>query len=65
MFGVGPTEIAVVLVLAVLIFGPSQIPRIGRAIGQSIREVKNIKAAVNEGISDTADTVNTVKKELR
>lgn len=33
-------EIAVILVVALLIFGPSKLPKIGRAAGETIQEFK-------------------------
>ena len=36
----GAPEIFLVLVIALLIFGPSKIPEIGRSLGQSIKEFR-------------------------
>jgi sec-independent protein translocase protein TatA len=40
MFGIGPTELIVVLVVALLIFGPKRLPDLGRSLGRGIREFK-------------------------
>lgn len=40
MFGLGPTELIFILVIALLIFGPKKLPEIGAAIGKGIREFK-------------------------
>ncbi|MGB3189051.1 TatA/E family twin arginine-targeting protein translocase [Lyngbya sp. PCC 8106] len=37
IFGMGLPEIAVILVLALLIFGPKKLPEIGRSMGKAIR----------------------------
>lgn len=42
MFGLGPMEIAIIAGIALLIFGPRQIPKLGKAIGETVREVRNI-----------------------
>lgn len=41
MFGIGATELIIILVLALVIFGPGKLPEVGRAIGRSIREFKS------------------------
>lgn len=42
MFGrIGPAELILVLVIALVIFGPSKLPEIGKAFGKSIREFKD------------------------
>jgi len=38
MFGIGPMELGIIAVILMLIFGPRQIPRLGRAMGETIRE---------------------------
>jgi sec-independent protein translocase protein TatA len=41
MPNVGPLEIAVVLVIVLIIFGPKRLPELGQSIGRGIREFKN------------------------
>ena len=38
--GIGPGELLLILVLALIIFGPQRLPDIGKALGKSIREVR-------------------------
>ena len=42
MFGLGMQEIAIVLVVLLLLFGPSQLPKLGRSLGQTIREFRSV-----------------------
>lgn len=37
----GPTELIIIAVLAFMIFGPSRLPELGRAIGKTVRELRN------------------------
>ncbi|MEH2104725.1 twin-arginine translocase TatA/TatE family subunit [Nostoc sp.] len=40
MFGLGWPEIAVITIVAVLIFGPKKIPELGTALGKTLRGFK-------------------------
>ena len=40
MANVGPLEILVVLVIALVVFGPKRIPELGQSLGKGIREFK-------------------------
>ena len=41
MPGIGPLEIVVVLVIALLVFGPKRLPEMGRSVGKGLREFKD------------------------
>jgi sec-independent protein translocase protein TatA len=39
--GIGPMELIVVLVIALLVFGPKKLPDLGRSLGGGMREFKD------------------------
>lgn len=38
----GIQEIAIVLFICLLIFGPRQLPKLGKSVGETIREFRNV-----------------------
>src|SRR5690349_6442670 len=40
MPNVGPMELAIVLIIALIVFGPKRLPELGRSLGKGIREFK-------------------------
>jgi sec-independent protein translocase protein TatA len=40
-FGIGPVELIIVLVIALLVFGPKKLPELGRSLGGGMREFKD------------------------
>ncbi|PMB25049.1 twin-arginine translocase TatA/TatE family subunit [Fischerella thermalis CCMEE 5319] len=40
MFGLGWTEVGVIAIVALLIFGPKKIPELGSALGKTLRGLK-------------------------
>ncbi|MGZ8901833.1 MAG: twin-arginine translocase TatA/TatE family subunit [Limisphaerales bacterium] len=58
MFGFGLQELLVILVIALVVFGPSKLPQIGSGLGKAIRDFK-------KGVSgdESEDTDKEAKKE--
>jgi sec-independent protein translocase protein TatA len=41
MFGLGMPELILILIIALVIFGPSKLPEMGASVGKAIREFRN------------------------
>ncbi len=46
MFGIGPTELIVVLVLALIIVGPERLPQLAGQVGKAIRDFRQMSGDV-------------------
>jgi sec-independent protein translocase protein TatA len=57
--GIGPMELIVVLVIALLIFGPKKLPDLGRSVGSGMREFKN---SVTGGGDDERDELPAAER---
>ena len=47
MPNIGPLELGIVLVIALIIFGPKRLPDLGRSLGGGMREFKDSLTASN------------------
>ena len=52
----GPAEILVILVVALIVLGPKRLPEAGRQIGRFVSEVRHWSSAVQAEIRDVIDT---------
>jgi TatA/E family protein of Tat protein translocase len=43
---VGPPEILVILIVALLVFGPQRLPEVGRQVGAAVRELRRMQDTV-------------------
>lgn len=59
MFGIGTTEILIVLVIALLLLGPKEIPKIARTIGRGMRELERAKDELKQSIEFEAEKEDT------
>lgn len=51
MFGLGPAEVILVLIIALIVFGPGRLPEIGQALGKSLREFREASSEITQELS--------------
>jgi sec-independent protein translocase protein TatA len=59
VFNAGGGELLVVLVIILLVFGPSQIPKMARGLGQALREFRKAQHEITDEF--TVDETKPVK----
>ncbi|MCG8471483.1 MAG: twin-arginine translocase TatA/TatE family subunit [Desulfobacterales bacterium] len=53
MFGLGPMELTIILIIILIIFGAGRLPEIGSGIGKGIRNFKkSVSETENEKIEE-------------
>lgn len=51
MFGLGGQELGIILLIILVVFGPSQIPKMARSLGQAMREFKKAQREIQDEIN--------------
>jgi TatA/E family protein of Tat protein translocase len=57
VFGLGPTELVILIVVALIVFGPSRLPKVGKMLGETMGNFKKMKDV-------TGDVQTKVKKDI-
>lgn len=55
----GPTELIIILLVVLLLFGGRKLPELARSIGGSMKELRK---GMNEGLDDKKDTAKSKTK---
>ncbi len=62
---IGPLEIGIVLVVALLVFGPKRLPELGNSVGKGIREFKDSVTGEGredpEALSASEEAISTIE----
>ena len=60
---IGPWEIAILLVIVLLVFGPKRLPEMGRSLGKGMREFKDSITGKDEDAAPVELPAETETKE--
>lgn len=56
MFGIGSTEIIIIFLIVLVIFGPRRLPEMGKSIGKAIREFKNAGREIEQDLTEALES---------
>jgi sec-independent protein translocase protein TatA len=59
MFGLGPTELIVIFLLIIILFGAKRLPELARSLGSSIKEFKH----ATQGLKDEFDVDKKIQEK--
>jgi TatA/E family protein of Tat protein translocase len=57
-------EIVVILLIALLLFGPRKLPEIGRTLGSAMRELRKAAREFSSSIEQLEDEVREVERDI-
>lgn len=63
MFNFGTQELILILIIALVVFGPGKLPEVGKAIGKGINEFKDAVGGGKKVAQDIKETVETPSEE--
>ena len=61
----GPTELLIILGIALVIFGPTQLPKLGRSVGKAIRELRASSSEVTKAVQEGLEGKENEEKESK
>jgi len=63
VFGLGPTELVVILVIVLVLFGGSKLPSLAKGLGQSLKEFKKASKEIESAVEEETKPVEAKKPE--
>lgn len=62
LFGIGPGELILILILALIVFGPNRLPEVARTIGKTLNEFRKTSEEVTSAVARELDLSEAASK---
>ena len=63
MLDIGMPELIIILVIALIVFGPNKLPDVGKSLGRALSEFKKASDELNESSQEAEKPVNVQQIE--
>ncbi len=61
----GPTELIIIMVIVMMLFGVGRLPQVGSTLGKAIREFRRSQEDVEEAVSEISVSANGTSSEKK
>lgn len=66
MFNIGMPELILILIIALIVFGPGKLPEVSKALGRSIKEFRKAAEAASDSEKEgSAKTIDVKAEEMK
>jgi TatA/E family protein of Tat protein translocase len=65
IFGIGPMEFLLILIIALMVFGPDKLPEIGARLGKAMREMRQATRQFSQEIEQTRQAIEAPIQEIQ
>jgi sec-independent protein translocase protein TatA len=60
---IGPMELIIVLVIALIVLGPKKLPEVGRSVGKGMREFKDSLNGITDDDDDDEEETASIRQK--
>jgi Tat protein translocase TatB subunit len=65
ILGVGPAELILIFIIALIVFGPGRLPELARTLGKAMRELRRMSLEVTAEFAKEFRDVEAISKEVK
>lgn len=65
ILGVGPAELLLIFVIALIVFGPGRLPELARTLGKAMRELRRMSLEVTAEFAKELHDVEAISREMK
>jgi Tat protein translocase TatB subunit len=65
ILGIGPAELIVIFIIALIVFGPGRLPELARTLGKATRELKRMSLEITAEFAKELRDVEAISREVK
>lgn len=65
ILGIGPAELLLIFIMALIVFGPGKLPELARTLGKAIRELRRMSLEVTAEFAKELQDVEAISREVK